>query len=1242
MASLIGSLFVSLTADFAPFQRNMKSAEGVVSATSAGMRRSMGLTEKSVSGFQRSMRSGVRPIALISAARAFDTVNQRANLLRGALFATTAAFGGLGAALTSNVVSRYLDSFTGLENQIRVVSDGSADLAAQIGLVGDVAARSRSSLQATAQLYSRLAKAKPEEGALAILRRVETVSKALQLGGATAQESASAAIQFSQAIASNRLGGEELRAVLETPLGLELAKGLGVTIGEMRKLGFEGKLTADVLFKALDKISGQIDSQFVNSVQTIDQALTYADGKITLFAGNLDKTYGITRLLTGAIRGFADNLETIVPILAAIGIGFGSIFGGRLAGGFAQSRYRALKAEIDGRRENLRLAKDELAMAKAAADEAENAKRQAATLPAGGLKDLAPRSAISALKREELQLSKIESERLGIVEQQMAARQALSRVTVSTTTSAIKAADAVVKAETAINSALGKRWSLSAQLARVDKGISALPRAGVAPDWLFPQDVAEKERTLLASRAKIARELAAVDTGIAKNRENLAKSTARLSELETTAEQKAATQRMALKRQLIALDQQSIAVQQRLEQQRGNVRGAVTGVNVAGQGVIDERMGVATKASDLAATAAARARGELALAARAASGVATALGLARVAGMSLVGFLGGPWGVAFTGAIALVSLLAARSQAAAQTMAEAQEIIAEKLGQMAEAGNEDAQAAVLDKKIAETERQIGVLADATQQFADRVDGLVINLERAGRGPRGQIVPQMLEAAESVKTLTEQLQGGQITLEEFTRQFDLLAQKNSLVASLRDGIIEAAKSINQAQLATQALAIEFESLNGQRATLLVEVGVIDPLGVFSKAGPGMFDKKNLVEQYSQYGRGRVSARDRTQQKIALDQMLAEAGEPNKVKNGPAAVAAKEQELLEQGIASTREEASRAAKQILDLEEKTRLAGQTSSGAAKEYENFANKLAELQENASGAFLSELDQKVLGVADNLKNGSKMMQEYIAAVNSGDLSKAPKELLKAREALMQIGAADTYRGIIQQYGTGTQLASQFADKQAELNYLIAQGKITAEQAGFAYGEFIGQFGNYAWIDQVSSAITNFAESAITDFDNIGDAALSLVKEIGKIILQLTVLEPLKRGLTSFFGGQATGVSFGGGGFLSSLFGGLFGGGGSSFIPNTTGGAFFGAMDAGVAMAAGNIGSPGMASQAANVGNVSSGGSGNVIEVVLSKDLQARILQEAAGNSVRIVEQFSDNTLPGRVHDINQDPRAR
>lgn len=1271
MPSLIGSLFVSLTADFQPFQRNMRSAEGVVASTAGSMRRNIGLTERSVHGLQRTMGTGIRPYSLIAAARTFDTVQSRANLLRGALFATTAAFGGLGAALTTNVISRYLDSFTGLENQMRVVSDGSADLAAQMESVGNVAERSRASLQAVAVLYSRLAKAAPGEGAATLLRRVETINKGLQLGGATAQEATSAAIQFSQAIASNRLGGEELRAVLETPLGLELAKGMGVTIGKFREMGFAGDLTADVLFAALDKIAGKIDGDFAKSISTIDQALVVADAKITEYAGSLDDAYGITKLMAGAIVGFGNNLESIIPVLGSVGLLMGSVFAGRLAGGFTGGRVGVIRAENAARKEGLRLAKEDLYTARAAAYQAKENLRAAKAGPEGGALALAPKSELKAYQRELSALEKADAAHLKTIAQKAEINQQLSEITRKATVGEIRASEAIATQQAKLNDLYRQSRDLKRQEARAQTAVTGATGMQATS--------ATKVRALAAAQKDLValqKEQTRLVSAIGREENTLGRQRATLTREYGASFTAAANQRASL----LVAEKQLVADLARSEAQRaaivGRARAARGIAQTSGQALIAGNIATAARGVDATAAAAARAATNLTIAQRAATGLSTALGVTMRVGGSLVGFLGGPWGVAFTTAIGLMTYFGIRARRTAQEVANAQAVIAEELERLGQGGaaniSPNEQRTLIENTIrAETDRMkqaMNELDRAREEIATSVSSLVNN-------PAVNILPNSDEVAAAIQRIVEEFRAGRISVAEMEAQLRKLPIAAGAIDSVLEGIKAARLEADNAAIAVEQIEMRLQNLDGQLANIKINVDVNDPMGILAsglhgEAGPGNYSKGWLESQYRMYGQGQRAARNATFLNEARrgDMLNAQDDQGQKIRDMT-------QALLEQHSAFglTREAAAQWAEEVVRTEAATKESKKGASAAAKEFENFANKIAELRETAAGAFMSDLDKQVLARADDLKNGAAMMKEYIAAIQSGDLSNAPAQLLEIREALMQIGAADTWEQIITQYGTAGQLAGRFADKQAELNFLVSQGHITAAQASQAYADFLGQFSQYEWIDELSSALTNFASSAVTDFENIEDAVMGLIKQLGMLLLKMWLLEPLEQGLRgAFSGGNFWGsiVSAGVGGGLSSgpgigdfqdVFemhtGGTVGvHGRRRIMPATMNARRFhdgtkpneirAVLERGEEVLKQTDARRLSSTMNGLMSNVSSGGGGFRGELILSPDLELRILQQSGQQSVRIsestVDRFSRDVLPARVAKVTRDPRAR
>jgi tape measure domain-containing protein len=104
-----------------------------------------------------------------------------------------------------------------------------------------------------ADVYARL---RPLGTSLAEIETVYKGFNAVALASGTSAEAASGAfLQLSQALGSGRLQGDEFRSIAEQVPGILklVANEMGVTVGQLKQLGSEGKITSDVLINALAK-----------------------------------------------------------------------------------------------------------------------------------------------------------------------------------------------------------------------------------------------------------------------------------------------------------------------------------------------------------------------------------------------------------------------------------------------------------------------------------------------------------------------------------------------------------------------------------------------------------------------------------------------------------------------------------------------------------------------------------------------------------------------------------------------------------------------------------------------------------------------------------------------------------------------------------------------------------------------------------------------------------------------------
>lgn len=128
------------------------------------------------------------------------------------------------------------------------------------------------------------------------LKIMDSLSKWLSLSWATAEETASAVLQLSQAFGSWVLQWDEFRALSESmPMLLDiLAKSMWVPRWELKNLASEWKITSKVLKEALLEANTQINKSFSETQVTIWQKLTQIRNDFIVKFWEIDKNVWFT------------------------------------------------------------------------------------------------------------------------------------------------------------------------------------------------------------------------------------------------------------------------------------------------------------------------------------------------------------------------------------------------------------------------------------------------------------------------------------------------------------------------------------------------------------------------------------------------------------------------------------------------------------------------------------------------------------------------------------------------------------------------------------------------------------------------------------------------------------------------------------------------------------------------------------------------------------------------------------
>jgi len=285
-----------------------------VDAALNGLNGSMGRLEASVTRTERSIGSIERTMSSLSGVAK-----------------------GLLAALSVQQVSSYADAWTELNNKVSNSIRTGETQAEVMQRIFDISQATQSTLNGTATLYSRLERGTRTYNTSAedLARLTTIINQGFAVSGATAQEAENAIIQLSQGIASGVLRGEEFNSVYEqgSRLMIALADSMGVSIGQLRAMAAEGKLTTDVIVNGLLSQGDEIGKEFEKTTVSIAKGLQVAGNNVTKF-------FGENSTVKSFAAGFRDSVITISENLEVLGgalIGVAAIMGGRFVGAMAMA-----------------------------------------------------------------------------------------------------------------------------------------------------------------------------------------------------------------------------------------------------------------------------------------------------------------------------------------------------------------------------------------------------------------------------------------------------------------------------------------------------------------------------------------------------------------------------------------------------------------------------------------------------------------------------------------------------------------------------------------------------------------------------------------------------------------------------------------------------------------------------------------------------------------------------------------
>lgn len=204
------------------------------------------------------------------------------------------------------------DTMTQLQARIDRLSSSAQEGAATFQALASIASASGSSLKDTEKLWETLTSSLKSAGAsnAQILTLTDTLQKIGRIGGSSTEEMANALRQFGQSIAGGTVRAEEFNSIIEQmpELARQMAAGLGISVGELRKRMLEGKLSAEDALNAIMTQTGLVNQEFSKLPRTVDQATN----SLTISFQELVKQINDT---TGASTGMVHVIDSITAAI---------------------------------------------------------------------------------------------------------------------------------------------------------------------------------------------------------------------------------------------------------------------------------------------------------------------------------------------------------------------------------------------------------------------------------------------------------------------------------------------------------------------------------------------------------------------------------------------------------------------------------------------------------------------------------------------------------------------------------------------------------------------------------------------------------------------------------------------------------------------------------------------------------------------------------------------------------------
>ena len=242
-----------------------------------------------------------------------------------------------GATFSVAQVANYADSYTGMVNKLKLVTENQAQLSTAMSDTHKIAQDTASDWTGVVDVYTKFQKISDKLGLsqAEVARITETVTKSVGMSGASADESQRSLVQFSQALSLGVLKGQDLNSVMQQTPGLTdaIAKGMGVTSDKLKQMGTDGELSTQKIVEALQKVASSTDAEFAKTATTVASSFSYIKNEAIKIIGEFDNATGASLAFVEGMKAVSENMDIAVNIAGVMA----AVYAGKVVGGYASS-----------------------------------------------------------------------------------------------------------------------------------------------------------------------------------------------------------------------------------------------------------------------------------------------------------------------------------------------------------------------------------------------------------------------------------------------------------------------------------------------------------------------------------------------------------------------------------------------------------------------------------------------------------------------------------------------------------------------------------------------------------------------------------------------------------------------------------------------------------------------------------------------------------------------------------------